>query len=195
MQLIVLVVLVVWSLRQKTERWLFQIIAGAFGCYFLGTLFWTLHFFIRNDWPRGFSAADLSYIGFYCFFLTAAIGAKTMWLDEEKTRAKRSRFISLAAPAVVIAFHMTYVLLAGGLINNILFCIPLSFLFYHTFTGLIAGGVYRRYHAVVLAVFSLELLIFLVSSFGLDTLYYIFTYIQMAVWFFVIPAAKRGADR
>ena len=191
-QLIVLATLVVWLIRQDNKPWLFQFIAGAFGCYFLGTLFWTLHFFIRNDWPRGFSAADLSYIGFYCFFLTATMGLKTMWLDEEDSRARSGRLIALAAPAVVIAFHAAYVLLAGGIINNILYCIPLSFLFYHSLLGFIAGGVYRRYHAAVLTVFILELLIFLVSSFGMDTLYYIFTYIQMMVWPFVVFTAKKG---
>ena len=191
-QLIVLASLVVWAVRQTKEAWLFQILAGAFGCYFLGTLFWTLHYFTRNDWPRGFSAADLSYIGFYCFFLAAAMGSKTMWTDEEDSRAGRGRFIALSAPAVVILFHAAYVLLAGGLVNNILYCIPLSFLFYHSLRGYIAGGDWRRYHAIVLAVFTLELLIFLVSSFGLDTLYYIFTYIQMVVWFLVIPAARRA---
>ena len=192
-QLIVLGILVAWAVRQTKEPWLFQILAGAFGCYFLGTLFWTLHFFIRNDWPRGFSVADLSYIGFYCFFITAAMGLKAMRTDGERPHAKRNRLAKLAAPAVVIAFHAAYVLLADGLINNILYCIPLSFLFYQTISGLIAGGAYRRYHAAVLTVFTLELIIFLVSSFGLNTLYYVFTYIQMAVWLFVVYAAKKGA--
>ena len=192
-QLIVLGALVIWAVRQTKEPWLFQILAGAFGCYFLGTLFWTLHFFIRNDWPRGFSAADLSYIGFYCFFITAAIGLKAMRTDAERARAGHYRLAALAASAVVIAFHAAYVLLAGGLVNNILYCIPLSFLLYHSLSGFIAGGAYRRYHSAVLIVFTLELIIFLVSSFGFDTLYYVFTYIQMAAWFFVVYAAKNGA--
>ena len=192
-QLIVLGFIVVWAVRQTEETRLFQIIAGAFGCYFLGTLFWTLHFFIRNDWPRGFSAADLAFIGHYCFFLMAAMWLKSMWTDGEHARAKHGRFIALFAPVVVIAFHAVYVLLAGGLINNILFCIPLSFLFYHSLSGYIAGGAYRRYHAAVLIVFTLELIIFLVSSFGFDTLYYVFTYIQAAAWPFVVHAAKKGA--
>ena len=192
-QLMVLGALVAWALRQTAEPWLFQILAGAFGCYFLGNLFWTLHVLITEDWPRGFSAADLAFIGHYCFFLMAAMGLKSMWTDEECVRAKRDRLAALAASAVVIVLHAVYVLLAGGLVNNVLYCIPLSFLFYHSVLGYCAGGVYRRYHAVILAVFTLELIIFLVSSFGLDTLYYVFTHMQMAVWFFVVYAAKKGA--
>ena len=188
-QLIVLGVLVVWLVRQTKEPWLFQILVGAFGCYFLGTLFWTLHFFIKSDWPREFSVADLSYIGFYCFFLTAAMKLKTLWSSEERSRAKQGRFIALAAPITVIAFHVVYTLLAGGIVNNILYCVPLSFLLYQSLLCFFAGGAYRRYHAVVLIIFTLELLIFLVSSFGLDALYYLFTYTQMVVWFFIIPAA------
>jgi len=193
-QLATLAALVGWAMRQKAETWLFQFIAGAFGCYFLGTLFWTLHYFIANDWPRGFSTADLSYIGFYCFFITASIGLKSGWTHEENTRAKRGRLAALAAPAVVIAFHAAYFLLASGLINNALYCIVLCFLFYQTLTGVIAGGAYRRYHGTVLTVFALELIIFLMSSFGFDALYYVFTYIQMAAWFLIIPAAKKGAE-
>ena len=193
-QLIVLGFLVVWAVWKTEKTRLPQILAGAFGCYFLGTVFWTLHFFIRNDWPRGFSAADLSYIGFYCFFITAAMDLKAMRTDGERARAraKRNRLAALAASAVVLAFHTAYVLLAGGLVNNILYCIPLSFLLYHALSGFIAGGAYRRYHAAVLTTFTLELIILLVSSFGFDTLYYVFTYIQMAVWFFVVFAAKNG---
>ncbi|MCL2105528.1 MAG: hypothetical protein FWH26_00425 [Oscillospiraceae bacterium] len=193
-QLVALAVLVGWAMRQKRELWLFQFIAGAFGCYFLGTLFWTLHYFIANDWPRGFSAADLSDIGFYCFFMTASIRLKAGWTQAERVRAGRWRFAALAAPVVVIAFHAAYVLLAGGLVNNALYCIALCFLFYCTLIGVIAGGVYCRYHITVLAVFALELIIFFVSSFGFDALYYVFTYMQMAAWFLIIPAAKKGAQ-
>ena len=193
-QLIVLAVLVFWSARQRGETWLFQIITGAFGCYFLGTLFWTLFYFIRDDWPSIFTAADLSFIGYYCFFIAAALGLKGMWSEEERDRAGRGRAAAFVSVFVVLAAHVAYVLLAGGLVNNILFFIPLAFLFYYTVSGIFASGVYRRYHNAVLIVFVLELLIFLVSSFGWNSLYYVFTYIQMAAWFLIIPAAKKGAE-
>ena len=193
-QLVVLAVLITWAMRQNREVWLFQLIAGAFGCYFLGTLFWTLHYFIMNDWPHTFSAADLSYIGFYCFFIAAAMGLHTLWTPIERDRAETWRFAALIAPVIVIAFHAAYFFLAGGLVNNTLYGIALCFLFYFSLLGVVAGGAYRRFHITILMVFALELIIFLVSSFGFDALYYVFTYLQMAVWFLVIPAAKWGVD-
>ena len=191
-QLGVLAFLAVWAARQTKEIWLFRLMTCAFACFFFGTLFWTLHIFVTGGWPQGFNASYLSYLGFYCFFLAAEAGLKEKWTDEQRSAAQRHKKTALLGPAVVVLFHASYILLAGRPVLRTVFCVFLSLLFYHILLGFFAGGAYRRYHGVVLVAFVLELLIYLMGSLGWDTTYYIVSGMQLAVWFFIIPAIKEG---
>ena len=198
-QLVVLGFLVIWAARQTREAWLFRLIIGAFGCYFLGSLFWELYLLVRTDWPQGFSVSELAFYGFYCFFIAIALKLREKWTDGQWAEANKHKMAALFGPLVVIAFHTVYFLLWGELVIDILSGVILSLLFYHTLLGYFAGGGYKRYHCMVLIVFTLELLVLLTGIFvdygdPYSISYNIFSYIQMAAWFFIIPAARKGAD-
>jgi len=196
-QAALLVVLVIWAARHIRDSWLFTIIFSAFGCYLLGMVFWVLHYFVMGDWPRGFSASDVSFLGYFCFLIAAAVGLLGQLGESARAQLKRQRILALIGPLTVVLFHSAYLLLAGGLVNNLLYCLIMAVLAYYNLLGLLAakkglGGSWRRYYRVMLVLMGLELLMFLVSSFGWDVLYYVFCTLEATAWFFIIPAAEKG---
>lgn len=200
-----LIGLAVWSLfvaGKSPKKWLFQLLAGAYGCFVLGNLYLMLHTWIMQDWAFVFSPADVSWLGLYGFFIAIDTGLIGEWTEEEQQRAKKYRRLAWLGPAVVIAFHAAYIALYPEIwLNNLIFCVVLSFLGYYAFlmffSSRSAGGIQHslhHYHCAVLLFLLTELVLFLVSSFGNYPLilYYAILYL-LTVWLcLMVPAAKKG---
>ncbi len=189
-QLLTFAALAIWAVRSAMRRslvWLYWLIFGAFTCFVLGNAFWILHISIAGDWPSGFSCADLSYIGFYCFLLSAQTGIIHGWTSGQRQAAEETRSLALIAPAVVILFHAVYYFVAGGLFSNIVYGAVLSVFSYYTCWAFLAGLRARvmfplfSFHAVIIVALVLALLVFLVSSFGWDNVYYALSFAGMIV--------------
>ena len=173
----------------------YKLIAGAFGCYFMALVFWIPHYYIMQDWPQGIIAAsDLGFIGSYCFFLSAHFALAEKQSNEQKRAEQRYRFAALAAPVVTVLFFVSYILLEGSIIANILYAAPVAVWSYFSLRSFLAGkkSPARLYYGLVLIAILLELLVFEVSFFDDNTLYVILTYPQMASWL-LIPSALRKA--
>lgn len=202
-QLVCMAAAAVISARRSMRRggaWFYQLLTGAFGCYFLGDLFYTLHFMILRDYAVGFSAADLSYLGSYCFLLSIDLGLTGEWTDAEKQSVKRYRRAALMAPAAVVILHIVYVYLAGNPVNNALFCIPLAYLSYYSLLLFLMSGrggegapSMHRYHGTVLLFLFAENMMFLTSSFGLDAPFIVFAAMMSVTVLLISRAAGKGA--
>ena len=172
---------------------IYKLIAGAFGCHLLGVLFWLPYFYIMGNWPADFSAADLSFIGYYCFMISANLSLIEKWTPERKTLAKKHRLIAISAPIVTLLFHIVYVIQAGKIVNNIIVFIPLAIWSYITLLSFLSSGrsPERVYYGAVMLVLVLELLIYFASS-DFITVYYILAYAQMAGWVLILPAVNKA---
>lgn len=172
---------------------IYKLIAGAFACYLTGALFWLLHYYIRGDWPHVFSPNDLAFIGYYCFLLSANLSLIESWTERQKQAAGKYRLPALAASAIVLVFHIAYVKMFGNIINNLIFLLPLSLWGYFSLWPLLAcrKSPARNYYAAVSLALAFELLIFL---FSYNNLYFLFTYLQIAGWFFILPAARKAVE-
>jgi len=185
---------------RNRESWFFQLLAGAFGCYFLGDLYYTLHLLILGDYAVGFSAADLSYLGSYSFLLSIGLGLTGEWSNADKRAAKQYRRAALTAPAVIILLHILYVYLSGNPVNNALFCVPLAFLAYYTLLLFLTGGKdkknepsLRGYHWTVLLFLFVENMMFLTSSLGFELLFIVFDIMMSVTVLLMVRAAGKGA--
>ncbi|MDL2238295.1 hypothetical protein LJC56_10820 [Christensenellaceae bacterium OttesenSCG-928-K19] len=205
-QTAILVLLVAWALRcaAKCERkWLFQLLAGAFCCFLLGNIYLMLHVWVMDDWAFVFSPADVSWLGLYSFFIAVDLGLMSEWTQQEQQRAKKYRRMAWLGPAVVIAFHISYIVLYPEIWpNNLVFCIVLSFLGYYAFlmffTSRAKVGIQTNmhtYHGVMMFFLFVELILFFVSSFGGYPwiLYYAILWALTAGLCLLVPAAKKGA--
>jgi len=187
-------------LAAHRRGWLFRLLAGAYGCYLLGDVFYMLHMWIYGQFPSGFSVAYLSYIGTYFFLLSINLWLVGEWTDEQKKALRPYRKVSLAAPVAVIVLHCVYYIRDGGFFINLLFCVPLSFLAYYSLLMLLAGGVEsglepppRRYHGAVLLYVLAENMMFLGSSLGSDAMYIAFDLMMSFTMLLMYRAAAKGA--
>ena len=185
------------AIRNDGE-WFFQLLAGAFGCYFLGDLFYTLHLLILSDYAVGFSVADLSYLGSYCFLLSISLGLTGEWTDSDKRVAKPYRRVALTAPLIILLLHVAYVYLAGNPVNNALFCILLSFLAYYTLLLFLMSGKgtenepsLRGYHGMVLFFLFVENMMFLISSLGFGIPFLAFDIMMSVTVLLMVRAARK----
>ena len=197
-QTAVLLFLIITGMRTAIahkEKLIYKLISGAFACHLIGVLFWLPYFYIMQSWPSGFSAADLAFIGYYCFMFSANLSLIEKWTDEQKASAKKYRLAAIAAPLVTLLFHISYVIQAGNLVNNIIVFIPLASWSYLTLWLFLASGKspLRTYYGAVMLIILLELLIYFAST-NYDTLYYVLAYIQMAAWLPILPLAKKAVD-
>lgn len=204
-QTVALVALAIWALRCAATRprpWLFQLLAGAFGCFFLGNLYLILHSWVMDDWAFVFSPADISWLGLYSFLIAIDTGLMSEWTQQERERAKRARRRAWLGPVVVIVFHIGNHLLYSEIwFNNLIFGIVLSILGYYAFLMFFVSrgqdGIQpamHRYHRIVLVFLITELILFLITSFDYYplALYYFLLVVITAELALMVPAAKKG---
>ncbi len=186
--------------KKGRETWFFQLLSGAFACYFLGTLFYTLHFWIINDWPKIFSPSDLSFYGCYSFLFAANRVLIHLWDDTQRKAAQAYRRKALWAPTIVSVGHILYVVIAGGFINNLFYGIAISCLSYTVLWLFLfersphGNPTFLRYHTAELSFIVMELLVFLASAFGWDAGYYALTVLQFPTAIWMVAAAKKAVE-
>jgi hypothetical protein len=200
-QIVCLVILIIQGLRMSRKNQgglIYKLIVGAFCCYLMGAVFWFFYYGLTGDWPQVFSAADLSWLGFYSFMLAANLSLIEKWTEEQKHAAKKTRLPALAVPVVALWFHIQYVLDKEGiLVNNISSFVLIALWGYFSLMPLLAfrKSPARYYYLLSLLTMILELLIFLFSySVSYGVLYYVFSYMQIIVWFFLFPAARKAVE-
>ncbi len=193
----------IWAMRSALrcrESWFFQLIAGAFACYFLGTLFYTLHFWITGDWPKGISPSDLSFFGSYTFFFTADRGLIHTWNPSQRKALGAYRFKALLAPGIMVIAHIIIIWVSSGLLNNLLYTLTLSFLSYNAILLFMAerdpngDSTFHNYHIAELLFITAEVLIFVVSANGWNTAYYVFTFLQYPTAIGMVAAARKAME-
>ncbi|MDR1439169.1 MAG: hypothetical protein LBJ10_03910 [Clostridiales bacterium] len=167
-----------WSARRAALRReaAFALLAGALGCFLLGDVFYALHLWLAGDIPIVFSAADLSYLGFYAFLIAICLERLHGMGAGQRRGAKRRRIAALAAPAAVVLFHIAYIAIYPDILfNNLIFCALISTLAYFSLWLFLASGPgaesprhpMRAFYGAVLAYLLVELAMYLVSSLGL----------------------------
>ena len=56
----------------------FLLLAGGYGCFMMGTLYYVLHLIITGDVPQIFYVAEISWLAAYLFFLSLSISRRSL---------------------------------------------------------------------------------------------------------------------
>lgn len=56
----------------------FLLLAGGYGCFMMGTLYYVLHLIITGDVPQIFYVAEISWLAAYLFFLSLSISRRSI---------------------------------------------------------------------------------------------------------------------
>jgi hypothetical protein len=180
--------------------WLNRLLAGAFLCLTLSDLLWNLYQTILGDYPMGFTASDISWIGYYCFLLAVNFTLTAKWRPEETRAARRLIPLSLIAPVLAVLFHAAFYLLHGDLFINAIYCAAFAPLAYSTFRLFLASGretgiqtSLRSYHGRVLLFLASEEVMYLLSAFDLYDASILLDMLLTASALLIVDGAKGGA--
>jgi hypothetical protein len=180
--------------------WLNRLLAGAFLCLSLSDLLWDLYQSVLDDYPMGFTASDLSWLGYYCFLIVINVTLTSKWSAENRRSARRIFPPSLIAPVLAVLFHASYYLLHGSFYINLIYCIAFTPLAYTTFRQFLASGRetgvqpnLHRYHAMVLLFITAEQVMYLLSALDLYDASILLDMALTVSALLIIRAAKGGA--
>ena len=139
--------------RKTSERNFFRLLTGMFACVALGDIFWTLHIWIIGWYPADFSVADFSFVSSYCFFIMLFADRFEAEGVSVRGASHAARVAASLSAVLVVALHFAYYWIAGGLLLNILYCVPMAVFGFQAVLLYVAGG--RRLHAFYLMVLLL----------------------------------------
>jgi hypothetical protein len=170
----------------------------------MGVCFWLPYYYIMQDYPYGISAAVFSFIGYYCFVLSANMALMHYWTEEQKQAVKKYRLIAAVAPVVTVLFCLSYLfqpwlpenkITTVRIIENSMLMVSISSWSYVTLLFFLATrkSSMSFFYGIVLLQIALELLIFFFSMFS-GPVYFIMAYVQIAGWLFILPAAKKAVS-
>lgn len=147
------------ALRRKSRRCL--ILALAYGCFAMGTLYYALNLVILGHTPRAFYVAEVSWLASWLFYFSLQI---------VRTTGRRLRFLpipaagALAAGGCVLTVHI----FGPSYLMSAAFALTVGALVYLSLFRLQSRAAGRGTDAVLLACAGLQLLLYLVSAFTGD---------------------------
>ena len=148
---------VILALRHKSRPLL--MLALAYACFAMGTLYFVLHLAIIGDIPRVFYVSEVSWLASYLCFLSLQI------LRTETLRL-RMRPLPAAGAALTAALVLHFRMLGPSILMSLLFALTLGAIVYLSALQLQCAP--RRLDAHLLFCIALQLLLFIVSDFFED---------------------------
>ena len=200
----VITLLAVFIAYRYREFWLFKLLIGAYGCLLMGDLFAALHYTITGVWPFIFSAADISYLGFYCFLIAIDLELLGALKEQERQVAQQYRYTALIAAVVVILCNIWYITIYPDIIIcYIIYCIPFSFLGYYTLLLFLTSRKTRgeapsmyAYHTMVSLYIVMELVMWYISSITVSEIHLLLSIVATLMLYLptvlLLPTAKKG---
>lgn len=136
----------------------FLIMAFAYACFMMGTLFYTLHLAIIGDIPRIFYVAEISWMASYLFYLSLQIF---------RTETLKIRFhISSAIAAVLTSWHVVWWQIFGPFACFIvLLALTAGAIVYLSVFRMMVRKKYDRIDMCLILIVVLQIALYIVSAF------------------------------
>lgn len=185
-------------IRLRRDLLFLKIIAQALTCFILGECYWILHIYIKGFEQSGaFSIADLSWIGFYVFLLSAC---HTVFGPMGNFKNKHFKnFISVIAPLYILVTNTALYLSGDSLIYTLIYCLPTVFLSYYTLRFILTSEKesriirgFREYNLVVLLIMIVDNLICMALNYGFEDIEYILKFTFAIILLVITPAVYKG---
>ena len=174
------------AIRYKDRRPL--ILAFAYACFFMGTLYYVLCLAVTGDVPQVFYVAEVSWLASYLFYLSLQI-VRVVGLN--------LRFSPRAAVTAAI-FMVTVILLQifgpSRLMSGLL-ALTIGAMVYLTLLRLHTKGAFRLMDGILLVCVVLEILLYVISSFPQDytrfNLYFATDILMTVLFVTLLPLTMR----
>ena len=150
---------VLLALRHRSRPLL--MLALAYACFAMGTLYFVLHLAIIGDIPRVFYVSEVSWLASYLCFLSLQI------LRTETLRL-RMRPLPAAGAALTAALVLHFRMLGPSILMSLLFALTLGAIVYLCAFRLRGDPARGQTDALMLLCVALQLLLFIVSDHTAD---------------------------
>lgn len=183
-----------------------RMIVFAVGCAMLGRLFETLQLLVSGSIGSGFHVGMLGVAGSFLFLFSANYGQMDSIVDDKSKTFRKTRLISVAAPAVVVAMWLLTVKAAGFNQTTVAYgaeAILIAQAAYFHLKHVIIKDVdfgliraIRNYNLLALVYAFLCMAEMLVKTINLPAVFFVIVYIlQCGVMLAFVPVLERGVKK
>lgn len=185
-----------WLIFFKNRQQTYLLLAGFFGTFMLGSLYWTLHYYLFKVTPQIFYVSELAWISSYIFLLTLVL---SMAGAEERSFYHPLMWAAPLFCIPLIGLFLTHGdillnLIIGGLTMAIAWFALRGLIFARQQKGTQRDMLY--FHTAVLRFIFLEYSLWTASCFWIsDTYtnpYFWFDFMLTASIFALLPATKKA---
>jgi len=131
----------------------------AYICFALGELFWILHLYIKQFEQLGtFSISDLSWVGFFAFFLTAY---RDIFKKKPQLKKKSvfSVLLTVLVPITLTAGFLFLFMTGDGIVYTIIYLALSILLGYYSVRQILLKDSFKLIHIYILALIYLDLIV------------------------------------
>lgn len=174
------------AIRYKDRRPL--ILAFAYACFFMGTLYYVLCLAVTGDVPQVFYVAEVSWLASYLFYLSLQI-VRVVGLN-----LHFSKRAALTAAVFMVAIILLQIFGPSYLMSGLL-AVTIGVMVYLTILRLNTEGAFRLLDGIVLVCVVLQILLYVISSFPQDythfNLYFAVDILMTVLFVTLLPLTMR----
>ena len=153
----------------KSRKQEYFLLTCFYGCFFLGSLYWTLYLLLFDTTPRVFYVSEFGWVASVIFL---RILQATLSTPEERAFRCRRAWLAPAFGVPLLAFYCIF----GDILSNLIWCGMMIWLSFCAIRGLVyaitqtvAARNIRYFHIGVICVAFAEYLLWTVGCFWPDT--------------------------
>lgn len=174
------------AIRHVDRRLL--ILAFAYSCFSMGTLFFVLHIVITGDQPHIFYVSELSWIASYLFFLSLQVVRMEGW------RVRFSVLPALCAGCTISTIVIPRMMGPSYLVSA-MYAVSAAAIIYGSVFRLLRPGSHRALDGWFVVCVLLQMALFLISPFMADfthfNLYFVVDFVLTGAYVFLLPLTLR----
>ena len=186
----------IWYLKDRKQTCF--LLTCFYGCFALGSLYWTLYLLLFSETPQVFYVSEFGWIASVIFLYLLQYGLSTA---EERSFACRKALLALLIGVPLCMFYCTF----GDILSNLLWCGMMIAVSYYAIRGLAyartqtgAARQLRYFHIGVLCYVAAEYILWTSGCFRqgdlASFLYYGFDVLLTGCVFALLPATGRAVQ-
>ena len=117
----------IWYLKSRAQAYF--LLTCFYGCFALGSLYWTLYLLLFSETPQVFYVSEFGWVASVIFLYLLQYGLSTA---EERSFACRKALLALLIGVPLCMFYCTF----GDVLSNLLWCGMMIVISHHSIRGL-----------------------------------------------------------
>lgn len=172
----------------RKKNWDFMFLAGGYGCFMMGTLYYVLCLIITGKVPQIFYVAEISWMAAYLFFLC-------LLLSRRKFQKKFPGSLSIGSAALAMLLILLCRIFGPSRFFSFCFALIEGTIVLRCMEGIRKKDRKRYLDGIIVTVVWLQIILYLVSSFIKDytrfSVYYAIDILLTLMMAAMLPALKK----